>query len=180
MLFALWMKRTMDTAMPGSTGGSNAGSMLSAPKFPAAGPAASDFALGLETADGVPFDAGAVRGKAVFLNYWATWCGPCRAEMPSIQRLYDKSRDLGVVFLLVSDEKPEKIRTYLQKNSFTMPVYRSTKGRPAALQTEGIPATFILASDGRVSFSHVGAARWDDDSTLAFLRSLPSPSTGRP
>jgi thiol-disulfide isomerase/thioredoxin len=175
MLLALWMRRTMESAAPGA----NADAFLSAPQFPATG-AASDFALGLETADGIPFDAGSVRGKAVFLNYWATWCGPCRAEMPSIQRLYAKTRDLGVVFLLVSDEKPEKIKAYLQKNAFTMPIYRSTKSRPAAYQTQGIPATFILASDGRIAFSHVGAARWDDDSALAFLRSLPASSAAKP
>jgi thiol-disulfide isomerase/thioredoxin len=183
MLFTFLMMRTMRSATGSkavSNAGSNSGSMLSAPPFPAAGAAASDFALGLETADGIPFDAGSVRGKAVFLNYWATWCGPCRAEMPSIQRLYAKTRDLGVVFLLVSDEKPEKIKAYLQKNAFTMPIYRSTKSRPAAYQTQGIPATFILASDGRIAFSHVGAARWDDDSALAFLRSLPASSAAKP
>lgn len=176
MLFVFWIKRTMDTAVPGSS----AGSILSAPPYPATGAAASDFAVGLETPDGIPFDGGSVRGKTVFLNYWATWCGPCRAEMPSIQRLYAKTRDLGIVFLLVSDEKPEKITTYLTKNALAMPIYRSTKSRPAAFQTDGIPATFILTPDGRVAFSHVGAARWDDDSSLAFFRSLPAAPAARP
>jgi thiol-disulfide isomerase/thioredoxin len=175
MLLGLWAKQMMKKASPGA----NADTILSAPPFPAPGGAA-DYALGLETAEGTSLDAGSLRGRTVFLNYWATWCGPCRAEMPSIQRLYDRTRDLGVVFLIVSDEKAEKITAYLKNNAFTMPVYRSTKSRPAAYETDGIPATFVLSFDGRVVFRHVGAARWDDDSTLAFLRSLPAASAARP
>jgi thiol-disulfide isomerase/thioredoxin len=169
MLLGLWMMKTIQSSAPGS----KAGETLSAPPFPATG-SVSDFTLGLETSDGTPFDAASVRGKTVFLNYWATWCAPCREEMPAIQHLYDRTRDLGVVFLLVSDEKPEPVAAYVKKNTFTVPVYRSTKGRPAAYQTEGIPATFILAPNGQVVFRHTGAARWDDDSTIAFLRSLPA------
>ncbi len=175
MLLGLWMMKAMET----SVSGSKAGGFLPAPPFPVA-ETVSDFTLGLEKSDGTPFDTASVRGKPVFLNYWATWCGPCREEMPAIQRLYDKTRDLGIVFLLVSDEKPEKITEYWKKNGFTMPIYRSTKSRPAAYQTQGIPATFILAPDGRIAFSHTGAARWDDDSTLAFLRSLPAARTADP
>lgn len=177
MGFTVWMKRRFETRMPGAKAGSSAEAMLPAPPFPVSGDSPSDFALGFEKPDGTTFDAATMRGKTVFLNYWATWCGPCRAEMPAIQRLYDKTRDLGVVFLVVSDEKPEKIREYLQKNSFTLPVYRSTKSRPAAYETQGIPATFIFGPDGRVAFRHSGAARWDDDAALVFLRSLaPAPA----
>jgi thiol-disulfide isomerase/thioredoxin len=172
-ILVFWVTRTMSPRSSlGKSPGSSPGSFLSAPPFPAAAVGSSDFTLGLENPDGTPFDASAVRGKTVFLNYWATWCGPCRAEMPAIQRLFDRTRDLGVVFLVVSDEKPGKIAEYLKKNAFTMPVYRSTKGRPPGFETSAIPATFILAADGRVAFSHVGAAGWDDDSTLTFLRSL--------
>lgn len=174
-VLVFWVSRTMNLRpSTGKNPRSSSGSSLPAPPFPAAAAGPSNFTLGLENSDGTPFDASLVRGKTVFLNYWATWCGPCRAEMPAIQRLYDRTRDLGVVFLVVSDEKPEKIAEYLKKNAFTMPIYRSTKGRPAAFQTDGIPATFILAADGRVAFSHIGAAGWDDESTLAFLRSLPA------
>ncbi len=174
-VLVFWVSRTMNPRPSAAkNSGSTSGSSLPAPPFPAAAAEPSDFTLGLEKLDGTTFDASSVRGKTVFLNYWATWCGPCRAEMPAIQRLYDRSRDLGVVFLVVSDEKSEKIAEYLKKNAFTMPSYRSTKGRPAAFETDGIPATFILSPDGRVAFRHTGAARWDDETSLAFLRSLPA------
>jgi peroxiredoxin len=93
--------------------------------------------------------------------------------MPSIERLHDKARDLGVTFLLVSDEKAETIAAYLRKTPMKAPVYRSIGTRPAVYRTSGIPATFILSADGRIAFRHVGAARWDDDSTIAFLKGLP-------
>ncbi len=176
LVIGLWMMKVMGRTNPGSTpvGG------LSAPPFPAAAAVSSDYGLGLESPDGTPFDTSSAHGKVVFLNYWATWCGPCRKEMPAIQRLYDKTRDLGVVFLLVSEERPEKIAEYLKTNSLTMPFYRATRSRPTAYQSEGIPATFILAPDGRIVFRHTGAARWDDDSTLAFLRDLAAVPAANP
>ena len=172
MLLGLWMKRYMEQAS--GAGGPDA--FLAAPAFPAAG-APADYGLAFETLEGTAFDAATLRGRTVFLNYWATWCGPCRAEMPSIQRLRDKTKDLGVVFLLASDEKRETIAAYLAKNPLSLPVFRSLGSRPAAYRSNGIPATFILSADGRIAFSHVGAARWDDESTLAFLRRL---AAGKP
>jgi thiol-disulfide isomerase/thioredoxin len=168
----LWMKSFMEKG----SGASGPEAFLSAPPFPAAA-APADYGLALETMEGRPYDAASLKGKTVFLNYWATWCGPCRAEMPSIERLHVKARDLGVVFLLVSDEKPDKISEYLRKSALSVPVFRATASRPAAYKTSGIPATFILSADGRIAFRHVGAARWDDDKTLAFLRGL---SPGKP
>jgi thiol-disulfide isomerase/thioredoxin len=171
-LLTLWMKRYVEQA----SGERGAGAFLTAPPFPAAG-APADYALAIETMDGLPYDAAALKGRTVFLNYWATWCGPCRAEMPSIERLHARTRDLGVVFLLVSEEKRDKISDYLRKSALSVPVFRATGTRPSAYRTSGIPATFILSADGRIAFKHVGAAKWDDDSTLAFLRGLKPPAT---
>ena len=122
--------------------------------------------------DGTAYDAGQLKGRTVFLNYWATWCGPCREEMPSIQRLHAKTRDLGVVFLLVSDEERDTISAYARRNALSVPLFRATGRQPAAYRTDGIPATFILSPDGRIVFSHVGAARWDDERAIAFLKGL--------
>lgn len=168
LALGLWMKSLMEK----EAGSSGPDAFLSAPPFPSAG-APADYALALETMDGQPYDAGALKGRTVFLNYWATWCGPCRAEMPSIERLHGKTRDLGVVFLLVSEEKPDRILEYLRKSALSVPAFRATGARPAAYRTSGIPATFILSADGRIAFRHAGAAKWDDESTMAFLRSLP-------
>jgi thiol-disulfide isomerase/thioredoxin len=146
---------------------------LPAPEFP--GAATAEYNLKLEGLDGAPFDADTLKGKVVFLNFWATWCGPCRAEMPSIQTLYDKAKGQGVVFLAVSDEKREAIAEFVKKNPYTFPVYRIVGATPEVFRSAAIPTTFILAPDGRVAFKHVGSAQWDTDSTLAFLKTL-SPS----
>lgn len=163
----LWMKKYVEQA----TGGDGVAASLPAPSFPAAGSPA-DYGLALETMDGLPYDAASLKGKTVFLNYWATWCAPCRAEMPSIERLHAKTRDLGVVFLLVSEEKAEPIAQFLRKTPLSVPVFRAAGGRPPAYRSNAVPATFILSADGRIAFRHVGAAKWDDESTLAFLRGL--------
>jgi thiol-disulfide isomerase/thioredoxin len=174
-LLSLWMKSYIEktTGVGKTTGGHGATAFLSAPPFPAA-PGPADYGFAVETMDGHPFDAASLKGKTVFLNYWATWCGPCRAEMPSIERLHARTRELGVVFLLVSDEKADTISAFLKKTPMSAPVFRATASRPAAYRSDGIPATFILSADGRIAFRHVGAANWDDDSTLAFLKGLPA------
>jgi thiol-disulfide isomerase/thioredoxin len=108
----------------------------------------------------------------VFLNVWATWCGPCVAEMPSIQRLWEITRDDGVAFVIASDEEPAKISEFLKKRGLTLPVYRMNGKPPPAFHTAGIPATFILGADGRIALRHTGAAQWDHPDTVKFLRGL--------
>ena len=131
-----------------------------------------DYDWTLRSLDGQKLDLAATRGKVIFLNMWATWCPPCRAEMPSIQRLYDRMKDEGVVFILVSDESPERVRRFVEKERLTLPVYTSVGQIPAVLQTPGIPATFIVSPQGKIAFKHMGAARWDDPRCVEFLRGL--------
>ena len=170
-LLMLWAKNYVEKA----SGKKGSASFLPAPPFPAA-TAPADYAFALETIDGQSYDAAALKGRTVFLNYWATWCGPCRAEMPAIERLHSKTRSLDVVFLLVSEEEREVISTYVRKSALSVPVFRATGARPVAYRSDGIPATFILSPDGRIAFRHVGAARWDDDTAIAFLKGLqPAP-----
>jgi len=167
------MTRVMSRAMnptDANAGKVAAGAHLPAPPFP--GVEKADYGLKLERLDGTPFDARTLQGKVVFLNFWATWCGPCRMEMPSIQRLYEKVKDDRVVFLGVSDETREKIGEFVKKNPYTFPIYRIAGEPPAVYRTDAIPATFILTPDGRVAFKHVGSAGWDDESTIAFLKTI--------
>jgi thiol-disulfide isomerase/thioredoxin len=108
----------------------------------------------------------------IFLNVWATWCGPCVAEMPSIQRLHERVRGDDVFFACVTQEPAEVAKAFLEKKKLDLPVYTMTGELPAAFKRKGIPSTFVLSKRGAVAFSHVGAARWDDARTIGFLEEL--------
>jgi len=132
----------------------------------------ADYSWSYRALDGKEIMFSELKGKVVFINFWATWCKPCVAEMPSIQSLYNSLKDEDIVFLLVSDEDEETVRKFLDKKQFTFPVYLRDKEVPKVFKTMGIPATFILDREGSVVFKHVGSAKWDDESCLSFIRNL--------
>lgn len=111
------------------------------------------------------------QGSVLFVNTWATWCPPCRAEMPSIERLYQKmGKQVG--FLLVSQEDISSLQAFVQQHGYEMPVYSSAYAPPALLQSNRIPATFIIDKNGRVIYKHLSAARWDSDKVEQLLTGL--------
>lgn len=111
------------------------------------------------------------KGKVILLNFWATWCPPCVAEMPSIQNLYEDYGD-KVVFLLVSNEKPEVINSFKKKKGYTMPVYHSRMASPEEFKTTTIPTTFILSKEGEIVLEKTGAARWSSKKVRSLLDEL--------
>jgi thiol-disulfide isomerase/thioredoxin len=138
---------------------------------------AADFGWTLLDLDGAPVDFARFRGRPILLNLWATWCGPCLVEMPSLARLASdpriKAKDIAVVCASV-DRSPEALREFVKGKPWGMTVLRATSV-PPVFQTEGIPATFLIAPDGRIVASEVGSARWDDPSVVAFLEKLAAP-----
>lgn len=126
----------------------------------------------IRTLDGneVPFSQ--FKGKVVFLNFWATWCPPCIAEMPSIQNLHDSLKNEEIAFLLISRENEKTIRDFLAKKQFNIPVYLHGDDLPNVFKSRGIPATFILDRDGVVVFKHIGSAKWDSEACQNFIRGL--------
>jgi thiol-disulfide isomerase/thioredoxin len=126
----------------------------------------------LRQLDGPDFDMAQLKGKVVFLNFWERRCPPCVAEMPSIQRLHQKVEGGGILVLPVFHESPDATRKFLQGHAITMPVYYVEGPLPADVAPDAIPTTYILGRDGRIVYKEVGAARWDDDSVVAFLRDL--------
>ncbi len=103
------------------------------------------------------------KGQTILVNLWATWCPPCIAEMPDIQALYD-SRGNKAVFLLISDEKPEVIKAFMQKKGYSMPVYQQASATPPVFVTNSIPTTWLISPEGKVVIRKTGAAKWNSSS----------------
>ena len=109
--------------------------------------------------------------KPVFVNIWATWCPPCRAELPGIQKLYEQYKG-KVRFLLLSDEPPEKVRAFAHEHQYNdLPFYRY-RYMPQDFATKSIPATFIISKKGKVVLTKKGAARWDSGKVKKLLDNL--------
>lgn len=127
--------------------------------------------------DGKPVEFSRFKGKTVFLNIWATWCGPCVAEMPSIARLAAnplfKNNDIAFV-CVSSDDDAETVKRFLaSKKDWPMTVLRATD-QPPVFATDGIPATFLINPEGRIVVAEVGAAKWDAPEVAAFLAAMAS------
>lgn len=113
------------------------------------------------------------KGKVVFLNLWATWCPPCVGEMPGIQKLYDKFKDNDdIKFLLISDEDSEKVKTFIEKKSYTFPVYTTEYQSPEVFRSQSIPTTFVLSKDGKIIIKEKGALNWGGSKMEGIINDL--------
>jgi thiol-disulfide isomerase/thioredoxin len=141
-----------------------------APGFESPEPA--DYTWQLFDLDDKPVEFSRFKGKAVFLNIWATWCGPCIKEMPSIASLAADPKLKDVAFVCVStDESAGTVKQFLADKSWPMTILRADDV-PKAFFTPGIPATFLIAPDGSVADMKVGATFWNTPKMVAFLESL--------
>lgn len=115
-----------------------------------------------------------LKGKVVFINFWASWCPPCRAEMPSLNDLYEKLKnDNRFVFLFINeDDDKAKATGYLKKNSFTIPLYSRTGDVPSEIFSGTLPTTIVLNKDGRIVMNHSGMADYNTDSFIQQLNAL--------
>ncbi|SKA31364.1 Thiol-disulfide isomerase or thioredoxin [Chitinophaga eiseniae] len=113
-----------------------------------------------DAATGAPVALSALKGKVVFINFWATWCPPCRAEMPSVDRLYRQWKDNpGMVFLIVdADGQPEKAAAFMRDNGYVLPVTLLTGNVPQNVYDGTLPTTLIIDKAGRIVFRETGAA----------------------
>ena len=105
-----------------------------------------------------------LRGQVVLLNFWATWCPPCRAEMPSMQALYQKYREQGLAILAISSdvEGKDRVAPFIEKRGFSFPVLvdpRNVVG--TRVRVGGIPTSYLLDKQGRVVGRDVGARNWN-------------------
>lgn len=143
-------------------------------ELPVSGRQPAGYDLELKALDGRSTSLQEFRGNVIFLNYWATWCPPCIAEMPNIQALYEEvgHRD-GLAFVMVSlDEDRKKAETFIERKGFTFPVYFPEGRRPASLQSGIIPTTFVIGADGNIITKREGMAQYHTGRFREFLERL--------
>lgn len=140
------------------------------PPFPPKAPA--DYNWTIRHLDGREIRLSELKGKVIFLTFWATWCVPCIAEMPNIERLRERLNDDRVAFVCASPEEGSIVSQFVQEKGYSLPVFTFEGDPPSMFDVQGYPATFIIAPDGRIVFKHPGTGVWEDDSSVEFIKRL--------
>ena len=124
----------------------------------AEGTARFDFVL--KDQHNVPVKMADYKGKVVLLNFWATWCGPCKVEIPAFVELYDQYKDKGLVIVGVSvDDSPEQLQAFMKEYRMNYPVLQMTPDVETAYGPfYGYPTSFFIARDGSICVKHLGPA----------------------
>ena len=140
----------------------------------AAGSRAADFKL--ETLDGTTVSLESLRGKVVFLNVWATWCGPCREEMPSMQTLYDDFKgNKNFVMLAASQDTSGRdvVASYVKKNGYHFTILLDPENKISeTYEVSGVPETFIIDRKGQIVAHHMGGFDWSRPDVKDALQQL--------
>jgi thiol-disulfide isomerase/thioredoxin len=120
------------------------------------------------------FSTDQLKGKILIINFWATWCPPCRAEMPSINELYHHYQNNPKVMVLAvdADGKLPAAQNFMEKNRYDLPVYALAGALPPGLSFESIPTTMVLDGAGRVVARHEGAANYATKGFYEFIDGL--------
>lgn len=136
-----------------------------------------DFNFTLSDLENNAIDVKQFKGKTIFINIWATWCGPCRAEMPSIQNLYNKVDHEKVIFIMLSldrEQDKEKVVKFVKDKAYSFPVYVPSGNLPIQLQVTSIPTTLVISPEGKIVSRESGAANYDTDKYIGYLNGLGS------
>lgn len=129
----------------------------------------ASYAFDLYDAQGQRVDFDDFRGKTVFLNFWATWCPPCVAEMPDIHDLYQKKGDKVVFIMLSLDKEPDQARAFVERKGFTFPIYFPASPLPEVYDFGTIPTTYVISPRGEIVLARSGMAKYDTRSFREFL-----------
>lgn len=124
--------------------------------------------------DGTEISLDDYKGKVILLNLWATWCGPCRAEMPSMERFYNHYKDKPVFLAALNVREPkETVESYIKEGGYTFPVLMDELGVHSGIYSSGsIPTTYIINKEGLIIGRFVGAREWDDPELMELIDTL--------
>ena len=130
----------------------------------------ADLSMSLINSRGERLEMEDLKGKVIFLNIWATWCPPCVAEMPGINKLYNDIDKDKVAFVLLSvDQDFQKAVDYNNKKGYDFEVYDTATGIPDMYLSQSIPTTYVINSRGELVLTHMGMGDYDTDDFRQFL-----------
>ena len=122
--------------------------------------------------EGNDFNFERKKGEVLFINFWATWCPPCVAEMPSLQKLYDDYGEKVAFMFVVTKDNSERVTKFLKKKGYTIPVYYAKTKNPDVLTSKVLPTTYIINRDGRIIVAEIGATDWNSPKIRTLLEEL--------
>lgn len=134
-----------------------------------------DYNFSIKDLNGKRIEFKDLQGKVIFLNLWATWCGPCRSEMAAIQKLYesfDKDKVSFVMLSLDKDAHLEKVKSYVASKAFTFPVFMPSGYLADQLQVPSIPTTFVINKEGLIDLKEVGMKNYNTPKFKKYLEGL--------
>lgn len=136
-----------------------------------------DWSVPLYTIDGEKTTLSEQKGKVLFINFWATWCGPCLKEMPSIAKLHEQLESQGlkgeVAVLAITDDRPDDVRSFLQKRPYPFTVlFDSSSMLVTRLEIPALPTTVVVDGRDRIALAHVGVYQWNLPDVVAQLKKL--------
>jgi thiol-disulfide isomerase/thioredoxin len=136
--------------------------------------ASMDFSASPADAEGGSLTLAGLKGKVVFLNFWATWCGPCRAEMPSMEALYRRFKAEGLEILAVNFRENKKtVDAFTEQFNLSFPVSLDLSGRINRIYgVEAFPTTYILDREGKIVTRVVGSLNWNTPELFAAFETL--------
>lgn len=130
----------------------------------------ADFSLNLINSKGEQVAMEELRGKVIFMNVWATWCPPCIAEMPGINKLYKDVDKENVAFIMLSvDQDFQKAIDYNNRKGYDFEVYKTTGGMPQMYNSQSIPTTYVIDSEGNLVLTHMGMGDYNTKDFKKFL-----------
>ena len=131
-------------------------------------------ALQLQGLDGEAYDLAAYKGRVVVLNFWATWCPPCRKELPALNRAWQRLKKDDVVFLSVNlGAKQTLLEGFLERIPVSYPVLLDTEmSNYGPWQLQGLPTTYVIGPDGKIAYGAIGDRDWDNEKILRPIRDL--------
>jgi thiol-disulfide isomerase/thioredoxin len=128
--------------------------------------------LVLRDSDGKLHRLSEFKDRVLFINLWATWCPPCIAEMPSLEKLYQKTQN-EVAFIMISRDRDfEVAKAFVERKGYSFPIYYAMGVLPEELSSSAIPTTFVIAPNGRLAYTHKGMANYDNPEIEKFLLNL--------